>query len=122
MNTALPGRKALPGEINGCFADRYSLAHFASGMVSAKLGMPLWGAFAGSILWELAEDSLKDNFTQLFPLATHDRMINAVGDTVAVMAGWMLVHHLEERRQEQRRRRELPVIARHLPAAARGRS
>ena len=110
-------RTASPDEINGCVADRYTLVHFTAGMVAAKMGMPFLATLAGSILWERVEDVLKDQFTEYFPRATHDRTVNAVSDTVAVMSGWMLVRYLEDRKRE----RELPVIARHLPAAVQAR-
>ncbi len=74
--------------INKDAIDRYTSAHFGVGVTAAALGVPWWGALAGSIAWEIAEDVLKDKIPTAFPYSSHDTLLNASTDTLAVMAGW----------------------------------
>jgi hypothetical protein len=74
--------------INNAAIDRYTSAHFGVGATAAAFGVPWWLALAGSIAWEVAEDALKDKIPTAFPYSSHDSLLNASTDTIAVMAGW----------------------------------
>jgi hypothetical protein len=78
--------------INQSAVDRYTSIHAGFGATMAYLGVPWWAAMMASIAWELVEDSLKQAVPGVFPYASHDSAANAIGDTVAVMAGWQLAH------------------------------
>lgn len=74
--------------INAHAVDRYTSAHFGVGVTAAVAGLPWWATLIGSIAWELAEDRLKDAIPGVFPYSSHDTLLNASTDTLAVMAGW----------------------------------
>ena len=82
-------RAAEPGEINHAVVDRFTIAHFAVGVLMGAGRMPWWGALAIAVGWELVERPLKRSAPQIFPHATQDTVQNAVGDAVAMMAGWV---------------------------------
>src|SRR5687768_11370527 len=84
------GRVASPGSINGKPVDRFTMVHFASGVALARLGAPFWTTCLLSVAWEVVEGPLKARFPDAFPNPTHDRTINAVTDTLAVLLGWRL--------------------------------
>jgi hypothetical protein len=79
---------AEPGTINGDAFDRFTLAHFASGVVSGSFNSPWWATATGAVLWEVAERPLKDRWPGAFPHSSQDSLANAVVDVLAVMAGW----------------------------------
>jgi hypothetical protein len=79
---------ARPGEVNYHFVDRFTLAHASIGVAYALLGLGFYAALALAVLWELVENPLKAYVPRLFPHATKDTLRNAVGDTLAVLAGW----------------------------------
>ncbi len=83
-------REALPGEINGDAFDRFTLAHLGWGAALGALGLSFPLTVAIGVAWEFVEDPLKDQFSGLFPNATHDSTENAVVDVLAVMLGWQL--------------------------------
>jgi len=90
---------AEPGKINGDPFDRYTIVHFTFGTILGAVGMPSWSASMISIGWELIESTLKDQFPELFPHASHDTAANALIDAGAMMAGWgaakLLRRHLK---------------------------
>ncbi len=74
--------------INRDAVDRYTSAHFGVGVTAAAVGLPWWATLLGSIAWEVAEDRIKDAIPGVFPYSSHDTLLNAGTDTLAVMAGW----------------------------------
>ncbi len=84
-------RVARRGEINGDLIDRFTLAHFASGVGLGVLGASVPLALVVGAGWEVIERPLKDAVPSAFPNATQDRLINVVGDIVAVGLGCALV-------------------------------
>ena len=87
-------RPARPGEINYPFMDRFTLAHFAIGVIYGRLALSWWLALTLAVFWELIENPLKAYCPRIFPHATADTWQNSLGDCVAVMAGWALVSYL----------------------------
>jgi hypothetical protein len=74
--------------INKHAIDRYTSAHFGVGVLAGGLDIPWWGTLLGSVLWETVESPLKDLMPTAFPYSSHDTLLNASADTLAVMAGW----------------------------------
>jgi hypothetical protein len=82
---------AQPGEINHDVVDRYTLGHVAAGLLFGLGRVPWWAALALAVGWELVERPLKDQYPHAFPYSSQDTVANAVGDIVAVMAGWGVI-------------------------------
>ena len=74
--------------INHGAVDRYTSDHFGAGVTAAVAGVPWWATLGGSIAWELAENHFKDRVPASFPYSSHDSLLNATTDTVAVVLGW----------------------------------
>lgn len=74
--------------VNDSAFDRFSAAHFVVGYVKRSVGLSLETSVLLSVVWELMEDELKDRWPHLFPHSSHDSKANALGDVVAMVAGW----------------------------------
>ena len=78
--------------INRAMFDRFTLVHAATGAVLGRLGAPWWVALGVSVVWELAEPTLKRTrpYRDWFPVPSQDSLANTVGDTAGLMSGWYL--------------------------------
>jgi hypothetical protein len=89
MNPFLAGdRIARPGEINGDAVDRFTLAHYAFGVMLGAGRLPWWAVPLVAIGWEALERPLKRHIPGAFPHASQDSWPNMIGDALAVIAGW----------------------------------
>ncbi|HUR26967.1 MAG TPA: hypothetical protein VM509_02165 [Planctomycetota bacterium] len=88
-------RPARPGEVNYHFVDRFTLVHASIGVAYALLGLGFAATVVLAIGWELVENPMKAYLPRLFPHASKDTLRNAVGDTIAVVAGWALTRSLQ---------------------------
>jgi hypothetical protein len=79
---------AKPGEINYHLFDRYTIAHGCVGVGLGVMRAKWWQALLFTIGWEIIETPLKRAFPRAFPYSSEDSLANAVGDSMAVMAGW----------------------------------
>jgi hypothetical protein len=77
--------------------DRYSVPHAAVGAVFAASGIPALWAIGSHVLFEAAEDKIKEATTSLWPAATPDTMINHVGDLVSFSGGYFLTEGVRQR-------------------------
>lgn len=79
------------------FADRYSLLHFAVGVVAYFVGIPFWGWGFLNVLFEAVENSEWG----VYFISTHlswwpggkrapDTILNSLGDIIFGMLGWAL--------------------------------
>jgi len=85
---------AKPGEVNYHLVDRFTLVHASIGVVYAFCGLGFAIVLALAVLWELLENPMKAYLPWVFPHATKDTFRNALGDTVAVVAGWWVTQLL----------------------------
>lgn len=76
--------------INQELFDRFSLLHLASGYMAKKLGFGFGITLLGSIVFEVLEVRLKNDYPNMFPNPSQDSSLNMLGDSIAVMAGWYL--------------------------------
>lgn len=81
-------RTARPGEINYPAIDRFTLAHYAWGVILGASRFPLWGALAFAVGWEIIERPLKRRLPRIFPHGTQDTVPNMIGDASAMLLGW----------------------------------
>lgn len=78
--------------------DRFSLLHFATGIVAYFMGASFWQWFIIHGLFELLENSqsgmdfIRTNFSWFWPGGKEfsDAPINMLGDQAAAMAGWVV--------------------------------
>ncbi len=83
-------KRAVP-EVPKSPIDVYTIGHLAWGAILASIGVPFWGAFAASVVFEIVENPMKKHIPQLFPETVLDPPGNQVMDTVGVLAGWALI-------------------------------
>jgi hypothetical protein len=76
--------------INNNAVDRYTLAHFAWGVILGAARLPWWGTAGAAVGWEIIERPLKNHFPKVFPYSSQDTLANAAVDALAIMAGWGL--------------------------------
>lgn len=81
---------AKKGEINYPFIDRFTFVHFMIGFGYGLIGFNFWVVFFLAIFWELIENPLKAHLSFIFPHATKDTLQNSVGDSLAVILGWII--------------------------------
>lgn len=72
--------------------DKFTLGHMAWGGILAVVGIPFWGAFFASVVFEAIENPLKEKIPELFPEPVFDPPGNMVMDTLGVLAGWSLIN------------------------------
>lgn len=80
------------------FIDRYSLLHFATGVVAYFWGLSFWQWFLIHALFELLENTqagmrfVRRHFDWFWPGGKEypDPWINSLGDQCFAMAGWLL--------------------------------
>lgn len=78
-----------PGEQS--IVDRWTSGHAAMGVLYGSVTkMPWWLVLGLAIGWEVIENPLKDRYPDFFPDAKHDSIPNAIGDTAAVMFGFLV--------------------------------
>ena len=78
---------------NQTFLDPYSIAHAGSGVVARSLKLSLIQTVLLHTAFEILENQyLKFHPTtkKFFPDPSKDTLLNSVGDTVSIMAGWYL--------------------------------
>ena len=80
--------KARNGEVNYSLFDRYTVAHYATGIGLGVMRLKWWQALLFSIGWEIIETPLKRAVPGVFPYSSEDTLVNAIGDTIGMMAGW----------------------------------
>jgi len=94
-------RQARPGEINGDFIDRFTLAHLASGVALGMAGASVPFALLLGALWEVAEGPLKNSYPTAFPYPSQDAPANQLGDILAVAGGAILAQLLTKNRTKK---------------------
>lgn len=82
------GNPSKPGEVNYDFFDRYTVAHFATGIGLGVMRLNWWQAALFAIGWEIIESPLKRAVPRAFPYSSEDTLANAAGDVLGMMAGW----------------------------------
>jgi hypothetical protein len=82
------------------FMDKYSLLHFAVGIISRYWNITLLGLFIIHILFEFAENTTQgmyfiNTWIPIWPGGkTHsDSFVNRIGDTVFAGLGWIAAHY-----------------------------
>ena len=79
----------MPTNVN--LFDRFSVPHAGIGVVLGSMGMGVVPLVAYHTVWEIVENYyLKKKFSNLFPDSSTDTVVNMLGDTLAVVAGWSL--------------------------------
>lgn len=92
-------RRALPGEDNYAFVDRFTAGHAAFGILAGLGRLPWWATLGSGLFFDLVlERQLKDAWPKIWPNSTQDTWMNIAGDTVAMMLGWKLAKMLPEGR------------------------
>lgn len=84
----LGNQKARNGEVNYHLFDRYTVAHYATGIGLGVMRLKWWQALLFSVGWEIIETPLKRAIPGAFPYSSEDTLVNALGDTIGMMAGW----------------------------------
>jgi|GEM_PF-2357160 len=84
---------AQPGEVNYSLIDRFTLAHFGIGFAYCVLGFGFGITVFLAVAWEILENPLKVHLRFLFPHATADTTQNILGDTIAVLLGWVVCYY-----------------------------
>jgi hypothetical protein len=79
---------AKSGEVNYHLFDRYTVAHFATGIGLGVMRLNWWQAALFAIGWEIIESPLKRAVPRAFPYSSEDTLANAFGDALGMMAGW----------------------------------
>lgn len=82
------GNPARPGEVNYHLVDRYTVAHFATGVGLGVARLQWWQALIFAVGWEIVETPLKRAIPKAFPYHSEDSLANALGDVAGMMAGW----------------------------------
>lgn len=87
-------RQAYFHEINGAVVDRFTLGHFAGGILLglARFDFPATAAIA--VGFEMLEEHLKRVVPGIFPNPTYDTPQNRVADVVAMLLGWAFIQAL----------------------------
>jgi hypothetical protein len=81
---------------NTQFFDRYSIVHFAWGAVFEASRVPDAVAIGSHVVFEAAEDSLKDVTKPVWPDSRHDGIQNHIGDIVSFGAGYYVTRALKQ--------------------------
>jgi hypothetical protein len=89
MNPFLADRMARPGEINGDALDRFTLAHYAFGVLLGAGRAPWWSVPLVAVSWEALERPMKRAWPRVFPHSSQDSWPNMIGDALAVLFGWL---------------------------------
>lgn len=84
----LGNSKAKDGEVNYDLFDRYTVAHFATGIGLGVARLKWWQALMFAVGWEIIETPLKRAIPGIFPYSSEDTLKNAAGDAIGMMAGW----------------------------------
>ena len=81
------------------FVDRFSLLHFASGIVAYFLGVPLVIWIIIHFLFEIIENQpdsvyFLDTYMKFWPGGKHsaDSPLNSLGDEVFAILGWLVAY------------------------------
>ncbi len=83
------GRPARPGEVDYHAVDKFTIAHYAAGLLTGAARVPWWGALLMAVGWEIVERPLKRSMPGIFPSkGTQDTWPNMIGDVAAMMAGY----------------------------------
>jgi len=81
---------AGPGDINHAFVDVFSLVHLAGGLVMGALGLRFLPMLVLAVGWEVVEHILKDCIPRVFVHPSQDTLLNASGDVLVSLLGWLL--------------------------------
>lgn len=76
--------------INQMAVDQYTMAHFATGYILARLGVSIMSITIFSVVFEVFEDRLKDLAPSVFPYASFDTKRNALVDAGSMIVGGIL--------------------------------
>ena len=70
--------------------DRYTIFHIGGGMLAKTLGLSLPMTILVSTIFEYGEHKMKESRPEIFPDPTPDSIFNVLGDTLAVIVGWVV--------------------------------
>lgn len=79
--------------VNQSLFDPYSLCHAGAGVIAASLRLSFGQTIVLHTLFEVAENLYLKKLPltkQLFPDSSTDTLVNVLGDTISVAAGWYL--------------------------------
>jgi hypothetical protein len=83
--------------------DKYSLLHFASGIVAYFFGLSFYQWFILHMFFELVEnsvrgiDTINKYFASFWPggKPSADKSINMVGDQISAVTGWLIGYYID---------------------------
>ena len=82
--------------------DKYTLLHFATGIIAYFLGINYWVWLIIHILFEIIENTpcgikFINNYLVFWPggKTKSDSLINSVGDTIGASIGWLCARSLD---------------------------
>lgn len=93
--------------INQAAFDRYSSAHAGFGVLFAAHDVSFWGALAISVAFELVENELKEAYGEVFPHSSRDSLENSIGDTLSLLAGYVVAKTAIDKGLSKREKRAL---------------
>ena len=82
------------------FTDKFSLLHFANGIVAYFWGIPILVWFILNILYEWVENSSLGikiiNKIKIWPGGKHkaDTLVNSIGDQLYCLVGWIVAWYI----------------------------
>lgn len=79
--------------VNQSLFDPYSICHAGAGVVAAAIKLSFTQTIVLHTLFEFAENVYLKKLPitrQLFPDSSTDTLVNMIGDTISVAAGWYL--------------------------------
>jgi membrane protein YqaA with SNARE-associated domain len=96
---------ATPGQVNYQLVDFMSLVHVGVGAALALFRIGLVATLIIAVGWELVEHVLKNCQPQMFVFPSQDTLMNACGDVLCAVVGWLLGRWVSARSGRARERR-----------------
>lgn len=85
------------------FFDQYSILHFAVGIICYFWNISLLNTFIIHTIFEIIENTeegmyIINNYVRMWPggKPQADSIINSVGDTIGILAGWFLAQIIDK--------------------------